>query len=116
MHPLVKSSLAIVVVSTVVIIYMAYSGAAREEAWAHLAEARSQGMTVEALETARADAAGTDAEPWIAYHLAMQLWEEGDDGKLSKAREVASQSVADFPDHPTTPYLVDLVAALDTYK
>jgi len=116
MHPLVKSSLAVVAVATVVIIWMAYSAAAREQAWAQLAEARAAGMTVEALEAARADASGTEAEPWIAYHLAMQLWREGGSEQLAQARKVASSTVASYPDHATAPFLEKLVATVDTYS
>ena len=55
MHPLVKTCLAVLAVSAVVIVWLAYDAAANEEAWTQLAKARSQGMTVEALQAARAD-------------------------------------------------------------
>ena len=115
MHPLFKTGLAVVAVSAVVIVWLAYDSAANEQAWTHLAKARAQDMSIESLEAARADAAGSSAEPWIAYHLAMQLWDGGEPEQLAKAREVATNSIAVFPDHATTPYLEELVKALDTY-
>lgn len=115
MNPWIKALLLATGIAVIVIIVTAMQRAADDAAWTHLAKARAQGSTVEALKAARTDAAGTVVEAWISYDLAMALYSEGSAESLVEARRIASETTTEHPDLSITPYLRDLVQAIDSY-
>ncbi|MCB9898048.1 MAG: hypothetical protein H6825_08595 [Planctomycetes bacterium] len=116
MNPWIKILLAASGVAVVFIVINAMHHASEDAAWTHLAMARADGNSIEALETARDSAADTVAEPWISYFLAMQLYQAGEPDQLQRARQIASDLKAEHPDHALVPYLDRLIAAIDSYS
>ena len=114
MNPMVKGAVAVGLVAIICLVVQSQMAAAESAQWDHLAEARAAGFTVEALEDARAQAEGTDVEPWCSFYLAMELYKDGED--LDRARQIAAESVEKFKNHATTPMLAALLEALKTYS
>jgi len=110
----VAGVLALVAIAAVVVIDQMQ--AADDKAWDYYAEARAGNFTPEALENAREASKGTDAEPWVNWRLAMALYATGSAEDLQRAQQVAESSIQAYPEHQTTAWLRDLVAALKTYE
>ena len=102
------------------IIAMAYAATSEwrssqnEEIWAALTE---EAGSIDGLESLRARSRDTAVEPWASYALASELFSQGgEEGNLQRSRQIAEESVAEYPDHTTTQWLRQLLLAVDSYN
>jgi len=100
------------VIALVVIAMKTQSEAAVDEAWAAYGDAQREGFTIEALERAYDETSGSAAEPWVAFRLALTLWENGNPDDLARAEQVADEASARFPDHPAHGALAELLEVI----
>jgi hypothetical protein len=115
--PLARVAAAVVVLAIVAVIVQHQLQGAEQSAWQVLADAQQQGLSVEALEDARARSRGSPAGPWIDYQLAMMLFDRGEAGDFDRARQVAEESLGQIPPgHATVPWLEQLVEAISSYS
>lgn len=112
--PWARLALAVAITAIVVVVVRDRMEAGESQAWERLAQARVAGFGIENLEDLRQEVAGTSAEPWVAFHLAMQFYDSGTD--YDRARQVAEAAIESFPDHATAPLLVRLVDAVKSYQ
>jgi hypothetical protein len=115
MHPVLKVMIAATVIIITVVVIQSRRGSAEEQAWGHYAAARAQGLTVEALETARDQVRGTTAEPWVDYQLALKLYDTGGRENFERSRQVAQEALDRHPDHAAAELLRTLIDALETF-
>jgi len=115
MNPMLKVVIAVTVLAVVVVVIQSRRGAAEQQAWGHYAAARADGLSVEALETARDQVRGSSAEPWVDYSLALKLYDTGGAENFERARQVAQEAIDRHPDHTTTELLRGLVRALESF-
>jgi hypothetical protein len=113
-HPLMKVGLGLALAAILGVVIRSQITALASADWAHLSAARAAGLTIEALEDARVEVAGTDVEPWCSFYLAMEYYNQGDD--FDRAEQIASESVEQFENHVTTPILAELLVALQSYS
>lgn len=116
MHPMLKVLLAMTVLAVVIVVIQSQGQDAETDAWGHLAAARAQGLTVEALETARDQVRGSSAEPWLDCQLAVKLYEAGGAESFERARQVAQEAIDRHPEHVTSERLRNLIAAIASFE
>lgn len=109
-----RALLALAVAGILIVVVRHQLQAGENAAWANLAKARSAGFTVDALENARDQVRGSDAEPWCAFYLATELYSSDTD--LDRAEQVAQETLERFGDHATAPMFQDLLDALASYR
>jgi hypothetical protein len=115
MHPALKALIAVTVIAIIIVVYRSQSQADEQSGWAQYGAAEAKGMSVEALESARDQAKGTSAEPWIAYELAMKLCTTGGHSNLDRSKQIAQETLSNYPDHPVAEWLKKLVAVADSF-
>jgi hypothetical protein len=115
MHPVLKGLIAAAAIAILVVVFRAQSASTEYAGWENYGSAEVSGFSVEALESAKEQARETPAEPWIAFQLAFRLYETGGKSNLDRARQVASDSISRYPDHPANPWLQQLVHAAESF-
>lgn len=98
-----------------VVVYHQFFQSSSDKAWETLGAA-TVAQSVQALENARDQIPSGPARPWADYELAMRLYDAGGKDNFDRAKQVAESAVADHPEHPTTPWLRRLIAAVATYE
>ena len=112
MATILKGFGVLAVIALVVIAMKSQGDEAAAEAWSAYGAAQREGFTIESLERAYSETSGTAAEPWVAFRLALALWEEGGDGNLARAEQVASEAASRFTGHPAHASLATLLDAI----
>ncbi len=115
MHPLFKVLIVAAVLAIIAVIYQSQQQADDQSGWSQYGVAEAQGFTVEALEAAQDQTHGTSAEPWIAYQLAVKLYESGGRANLDRSLQLAKETLRMFPDHPIAERLRNLIQMTDSY-
>jgi len=115
MHPLFKILLVAAVLAIVVVVFQSQRQDENQSGWAQYGAAVTQGLTLEALESARDQTRGTSAEPWVAYQLAVKLYESGSRANLDRSKQLTQDTLGQFPAHPSVPWLRRLLAVTDSY-
>ena len=105
----------VAVVALAVVLIRQHRAAADRQGWDRLADAREQGMSVESLNTARDEAAGSPAEPWIDLELALKLYDQGTPADLERALQITTESLAKFQNHPVAAGLTRLKSAINSF-
>src|SRR5262249_11576779 len=109
--------LVVLALATLVgIIFQQRREAAERAGWDHFAEAHDQGMTVAALETAKDQAKGSPAEPWLNFELALKLYEQGTSADLERASQIAKEAESQFSSHPAGEACRKLQAAISSFQ
>ena len=103
------------IVTLAVVLYRQHRETTAREGWGHFAEAHEQGGTVAALETARDQAAGSPARPWLDFELAFKLYEAGTPADLERALQITRESMATYANHPVAEPLRKLDSAIKTF-
>lgn len=111
--PLARTGLVVLLTGIALVVVKDRLRAAELAAWDRLGQARASGFDTPTLEEARLALEGTVAEPWISFHLAVQLYASGTD--LDRARAIAVGSLEQHPSHAMAPALSRLVEALDSF-
>ncbi|MEO8453102.1 MAG: hypothetical protein ABI647_25150 [Gemmatimonadota bacterium] len=114
-HPLFKALIVAAVIAIAIVVFRSQSQADEQSGWAQYGAAEAQGLTVESLESARDQTRGTTAEPWIAYQLAVKLYESGGPGNFDRSKQVAQEALSAFPEHPIAERLRHLIAVVGSY-
>jgi len=117
MPPLIRILLVATCIAIVgVVLYEQFVLTGDDQSWEALAQAMKAQDPVPALETARDQASGGPAGPWIEYELALQLYDRGGSENFQRSHQVAQAALDAHPDHVTAPWLRRLIAAIDSYK
>lgn len=112
MGTILKGFGVLAVIAVVVITMKSQGEEAAAEAWSAYGRAHRDGFTIESLERAYAETSGSAAEPWVAFRLALALWEDGTPESLARAEQVASEATSRFGGHPAHASLTTLLDAI----
>lgn len=115
MHPAIKLLVAGAVIAIVIVIFQSQRQEDEQSGWIQYGTAEAQSLDVAALEAARDQTHGTSAEPWVAYQLALKLWEAGGRTNLDRSRQIAQEALDRFPDHPAAARFRRLVEVVESY-
>ena len=116
MNRWIQAAVGLAVLAIIFVLISETRAAGERDAWAAVALARFEEDPIPAMESAREAAAGTPAEPWASYELAMMLYDEGGASELQRAAQVAESTIAEHPNHAVTGLLQKLLGALKTYE
>lgn len=115
MPPWAKGLIAATIVAIAVVVWVETSADAQKKKWSAFHRAARGETSLEDLEDFRRDAGNSGLEPWVSLELALQLYEQGDVEQIQRAGQVASEALAQHPDHAAAKQLEAIRDVAATY-